>query len=111
MGDRIIISFVDPERSGEYRMTTDPRAAAVISGNGTASVSIPLNAFVGHQVTVYETVTQDGQVKGTFYDSVQGAKSIQSKFALAAGSYQLNVAITDLTTGTTTRNTVDFEVK
>ena len=66
VGTNVVIEFVDPDKTGEYRMTTDPSAKDVSRGStrkagatvqnmflrGAVLLSVPLTAYGDHKVTV-----------------------------------------------------------
>ena len=75
VGTNVVIEFIDPEKTGEYRMTTDPsekdalrpasrsrrrrarRCNAMLPG--AVLISVPLTAYGDHKVTVYTRVLRN----------------------------------------------------
>ncbi len=128
IGNNIIIEFVDPTMTGEYRMTTDPAekdaarkpgwpigvagATAQVVGNNGVRISVPLDRYGDHQVNVYARViaTGHGLVKA-FENTLSGQVAFTQFLALTPGTYRLSVAVKDLTTGAIATDEVPFEVK
>jgi GWxTD domain-containing protein len=128
IGNNIIIEFVDPTMTGEYRMTTDPAekdagrnsggpigvagATVQMVGNNGVRISVPLDRYGDHQVNVYARViaTGHGLVKA-FENTLSGQVAFTQFLALTPGAYRLSVAVKDLTTGNLATDEVAFEVK
>ena len=72
VGTNVVIEFVDPDKTGEYRMTTDPsgkercytlaadsatpKAGATVQNmfmKGAVLLSVPLTAYGDHRCNVY----------------------------------------------------------
>jgi GWxTD domain-containing protein len=126
IGNNIIIEFVDPTGTGEYRMTMDPAAKVApatgamvkagttvqIVGNNGVQISVPLDRYSNHAVNVYARITgSDGRVVKTFGNTVHGQMALSQFLALTPGSYSLTVAVKDLTAGTVASDAIPFEVK
>jgi len=138
IGNDIIVEFVDPTGSGEYRMTTDPaekdaqrlqafvrlqgpppvgtaKAGATVQarGSGAASISIPLNSYGDHRVNVAGRIlSMTGRVVTDFGDfTSQGPAHYTKVVVLPAGVYRLEVVVTDSVTGKLATDSVVFEVK
>jgi hypothetical protein len=120
----VVIEFIDPDKTGEYRMTTDPSekaayAAAPKAGAtvqrmfpGGALVSVPLTAYGDHKVSVHVRMASNGQNLQAIEESVQGPASIYTKvLRLPAGPYHFEVVVKDLVTGKVAADTIEFEVK
>jgi len=125
VGNNIIMEFVDPTMSGEYRMTRDPKVkeTLVAGANQTGAtvqaqasgtvISIPLQIFGDHRVNVFGLIS-DGvpHVVQIFDEPVQGPAPMYTKSVkLPAGSYRLNIVVKDLTGGTVATDVINFEVK
>ena len=119
VGDNVVIDFADPDRSGDYRMTRDPKTSPVAadgrvtSGTGTATISIPLNADAGHKFTVYGVInTPEPRAVASFQEPADGSTALFTKsLSLPAGSYRVRLSVKDLTTGALWNRTIPFEVK
>ncbi|SPE29682.1 Peptidase M56, BlaR1 [Candidatus Sulfopaludibacter sp. SbA6] len=134
IGANIIIEFVDPTMSGEYRMTMDPSekdalrfvappslpAAAVkagatvqVLGNGAALLAVPLSGYGNHTVNVLFRITSTtGRPVANFEDSVPGPAPSYTRFvSLPAGAYRFAVTLKDVTTGVLAKDDLSFEVK
>jgi GWxTD domain-containing protein len=136
VGDDVIIEFVDPERTGEFRMTTDPnekdvaalnltrdpevassrtRAGATVQpmAAGAALISIPLSAYGNHAVQVSVRVQTDLRRPVTsFQDTVQGPAPVYTRFvSLAKGAYRVVVVVRDAANGTLATDDLSFDVK
>ncbi len=85
VGKDVVVEFVDPERTGEFRMTADPSAvllalppsptngATVQVLAGKAMIALPLRWFEGHGVAITGRVlTKDGALVTAFEESVAG---------------------------------------
>ncbi len=136
VGNNVVIEFVDPSMSGEYRMTMDPsekdalrfilprepqllagtsKAGATVQSMGAAAalVSVPLNAYGNHAVNVLvRVVTATRRPVTSFQDTIQGPAPLYTKFiAIPAGVYRLVVVVKDVTTGAIAGDDISFEVK
>jgi GWxTD domain-containing protein len=134
LGTNIVIEFVDPARSGEYRMTIDPSAIAMLRAPGDRPVtnadtpkagatvqpmipggvliSVPLTAYGDHRVNVYGRVTFKERMVQSFEDSIQGPAPLYTKVVpLRAGSYRLEVLVKDIATSKLAADTIEFDVK
>ena len=121
------IDFVDSDGTGEYRMTTDPAAIALLRSNvdlpkagatvemtepDTVRISIPLTAYGDHLVTVNGRVAGKGLEKFLFKASVQGPVPVFTQnLKLAKGTYTLKIDVKDMVTGKLAADTIEFEVK
>jgi len=135
VGTNVVIEFIDRNGNGEYRMTTDPAAIAMSRapgdrpvtnadtlkagatvqrmGPGAALISIPLTGYAGRRINVTaRVVTAQRRMVQSFEDSVQSTVPVYTRVvALATGSYRLEVAVKDITTGKLAADTIEFEVK
>ena len=126
VGDSVIIEFVDPTGTGAYRMTTDPygkdagmnRSGATVEvlRNGAARIAIPLMSYSDHPVTVSgRLVTSKHQLVGTFEESARPAGTAGQVYtklvAVRPGSYQLYLAVRDLTTNALYTDNLAFDVQ
>jgi|GEM_PF-559054 len=123
IGTDIVVEFVDPGKSGEYRMSADPsvasgataKAGATVQrlGNGATLISIPLTAYGDHRVNVAARVlTIAWRIVETYEDSIQGPASVYTKIvALPAGTYRLEVVVNDIAAGKRASDDIVFEVK
>ncbi|HEY2015945.1 MAG TPA: GWxTD domain-containing protein [Bryobacteraceae bacterium] len=132
VGNNVVIEFVDPTMTGEYRMTTDPsekdalrfvappapataKAGGTIQliGNGAAVVSVPLAAYADHRVNVViNIVSATRRAVANFEDTVQGPAPAYAKFvALPKGTYRVVVTVRDTTTNALAKDDLPFEVK
>ena len=134
VGTNVVIEFVDPNKTGEYRMTTDPAAIAMLRAPGDRPVtnadtpkagatvqpmipggvliSVPLTAYGDHRVNVYGRVTFKERMVQSFEDSIQGPAPLYTKVVpLRAGSYRLEVLVKDIATSKLAADTIEFDVK
>jgi GWxTD domain-containing protein len=134
LGTNIVIEFVDPNKTGEYRMTADPAAIAMLRALGDRPVtnadtpkagatvqpmipggvliSVPLTAYGDHRVNVYGRVTFKERMVQSFEDSIQGPAPLYTKVVpLRAGSYRLEVLVKDIATSKLAADTIEFDVK
>ena len=137
VGTNVIIEFVDPTMSGEYRMTMDPkekdvfvllnrprdpqlapdggRAGATVQpmGSSAALISIPLSGYGSHAVNlVCRIVTAEGAPVTMFEQTVQGPAPLFTRFiAVRPGAHRLIVLVKDTTSGATATDDIAFEVK
>jgi GWxTD domain-containing protein len=121
VGTNVVIEFIDPEKTGEYRMTTDPSrrmrtprrrkpAPPCSSWTGATLISIPLSAYGYHKVNVFARVTT---LRGRLYRpqrlikvSAPHTDHWPSRGFLPAGGRRQ-----DLATNKPAADTIDFEVK
>jgi GWxTD domain-containing protein len=127
VGDNVIMEFVDPAGSGDYRMTMDPNvkeapsglqkqrpltgASVVTPGDGTAKVSVSMERYQGHPIIVSgRLVSADGRMAGLIRDLVKPPVTGQRLYTLQVqpGDYQLHLAVQDLTTNTVYNETLTF---
>jgi GWxTD domain-containing protein len=136
VGTNVIIEFVDPTMTGEYRMTMDPkekdvlvllnqprdpqlsasgRAGATVQlmGSSAALISIPLTGYGNHAVNlVCRIVTAEGAPITTFEQTVQGPAPLFTRFvAVRPGAHRLIVLVKDTTSGAVATDDIAFEVK
>lgn len=136
VGTNVIIEFIDPAMSGEYRMTTDPSskdallylpphqpptdAASRKTGTavqrmapGATLISIPLTAYGDHKVTVSAKIfTTANGIVTTFEDTIQGPAPLYTKIVpLPAGTYRVEVIIKDASTNQLATDSLTFEAK
>ncbi len=127
VGSNIIIEFVDPNGTGEYRMTSDPMEKDALAGGANAmrtgatvqmvgsngvQLSVPLDRYSNHQLSVtVRIVAAGGRVVNEFENPVQGQMAFTRFLAVAPGSYRLNVAVKDMTAGTMAYDVIPLEVK
>ena len=131
-GNNVIIEFVDPTMTGEYRMTMDPAekdalrfvappsgpaakagATVQVMGNGAALLKVPLSSYGSHTVSVtFRVTSMTGRPVANFEDAVPGPVPSYTRFvSLPAGTYRLGVILKDGTTGAVARDDMSFEVK
>jgi GWxTD domain-containing protein len=134
IGTNVIIEFVDSTRSGEYRMTMDPSekdvslnvpgrlsatftskagATVQVSAGNWVLISIPLNAYGNHRVSVYGKITAHaGGVVQVFEDTLPGPLPAYRKGStMQPGTYQFAFVLKDLDTGAVVNDAVEFFVK
>jgi GWxTD domain-containing protein len=138
VGTNVVIEFVDPNHTGEYRMTMDPaekdalalvrapgdtpetdaatpKAGSTVQAMGTGAtlISIPLGAYGDHRVNVYARVaTMTHRIVQVYQDPIQDPAPIYTKIiALPAGVYRLEVVVKDTATNKLTADNIVFEVK
>jgi GWxTD domain-containing protein len=138
VGTNVVIEFVDPNKTGEYRMTMDPSAKDALGlvrapgdtpetdaatpkagstvqflGTGATLISIPLASYTDHLVNVYARVmTMTRRIVQVYQDPIQGPAPIYTKIiALPAGSYRLEVVVKDTVTRKLAADSIVFEVK
>jgi hypothetical protein len=136
MGENIIIEFVDPTRSGEFRMTYDPSeknvaaarpaaklgatvATVQVMGTPTAEggkavlISVPLPQNGSHTIDVIGTITSmTPRPVQNFRKSIPGPAPLFTHFVqLGPGSYTLKVLVRDQVTGVLGTDEVVFDVK
>jgi GWxTD domain-containing protein len=118
VGNNIQIDFVDRSWSGVYQLTASPAekkmaqvnwigrnltgTGLVVNGEaGSATISVPLGGFAGHQLKVYGRIlNQSGRTVAVFEEGVQGPATVYKKtVSLRPGSYQLKLSIRDVQTG------------
>ena len=93
--------------------TAKAGASVQARGSGAASIAIPLSTYGDHQVGVAaRIVTMTGRLVTTFEDSVRSPPALYTKVvALPAGTYRLEVVVSDTTNGKLATDSVVFEVK
>ena len=136
VGTNVVIEFIDPNKTGEYRMTIDPSATpAVVRAPGdlpltnaetpkagatvqpmipgAVLISVPLAAYGDHKVTVYTRVVgKDGRVVQMFEDPIQGPAPIYTKvLPIVRGTYRLEITVKDTTNGRLAADNIEYEVK
>ena len=134
VGTNVVIEFVDPDRTGEYRMTADPSQFALLRAPGDwpatnaatpkagatvqpmipggILISVPLSDYGNHKVTVYGRVVGKERNVQVFLDSIQGPAPLYTKVVqIPAGSYRMEIVVKDTTTLTLTGDSIEFEVK
>jgi GWxTD domain-containing protein len=125
VGTNVVIEFVDPDRTGEYRMTMDPSAMAVVTADtpkagatvqpmipGGVLISVPLAAYGDHKVIVYGRIVGNAPMFDGFSDTIQGPAPLYTKvIRRAAGSYRLEITVQDMATNKLASDTIEFEVK
>jgi GWxTD domain-containing protein len=125
VGNNIMIEFVDPKGTGEYRMTSDPTeksatatntrpAGATVQrvGSNGVQLSIPLDRYGDHPLSVsVRIVSGDGSAVQTLAESVTGQLAFSRFLALAPGSYRVNVMVKDLTAGTIAYDVIPVAVQ
>src|SRR5258708_5231457 len=136
VGTNIVIEFIDPNKTGEYRMTTDPAGAPTLvraPGDlpltnaetpkagatvqpmipGGVLISVPLTAYGDHKVTVYTRVVgKDGRVVQMFEDPIQGPAPLFTKvLPIVKGTYRLEITVKDTANGKLAADNIEYEVK
>ena len=125
VGTNVVVEFVDSAKTGEYRMTKDPSAIAVVTADtpkagatvqpmipGGVLISVPLAAYGDHKVTVSWRVAGKGQNTTLFENPIQGPVPLYTKVVqLPAGSYRLEILVRDMMSGKLAADTIEFEVK
>jgi GWxTD domain-containing protein len=103
VGTNVVIEFVDPNNTGEYRMTTDPavtpalnrapgvapstnadtpKAGATVQNmfmKGAVLLSVPLSAYGDHKVIVYSRMTRDDRFVQVYEDPIQGPAPLYTR--------------------------------
>jgi GWxTD domain-containing protein len=125
VGKDVVVEFIDPERTGEFRMTSDPSAelltlppsptngATVQVLAGKAMIALPLRWFEGHGLAVTGRVlTKDGALVTEFEESVAGGTANYVKtIAIAPGEYRLTLTVKDLENSKTYNQSSQFVVR
>lgn len=133
VGTNVVIEFVDPNKTGEYRMTLDPsgkdallnvprgpnsstpKAGATVQTmfmKGAVLLSVPLTGYGNHRIKVYTRMTGNGGRFQVFEDSIQGPAPLYTKvLPVLKGNYRFEIVITDLDTNKLAADTIDIEVK
>jgi GWxTD domain-containing protein len=125
VGKNIIIEFDDPNKTGEYRMTSDPDAALLTLPpsspaeiatvqvlGGKAMISISPRAFANRRVGIYGRILgKGGALVNAFEDTVEGQTNYLKTLPVGLGEYRLVILIKDLATGKTFEQTTTFTVK
>uniref|UniRef100_Q02AL8 Peptidase M56, BlaR1 n=1 Tax=Solibacter usitatus (strain Ellin6076) TaxID=234267 RepID=Q02AL8_SOLUE len=123
VGKNIIVEFVDPDRTGEYRMTSDPNAALVtlpassVTGvtavqvlGGKAMISI-LPRGSQRLIILGRILNKEGAQVTAFEDTAQGPQQYVKSVPLSLGEYRLVTVVKDLATGRSSETTTSFSVK
>jgi GWxTD domain-containing protein len=128
MGTNIIVEFIDPGGTQEYRMTMDPReketarplpiTASVVPGVGTdaqprrVNITIPLDTR-GHKAHVVGSVmTAAGRPVANIEDMANTiANTHTSTFLLVPGSYRVRFTVTDQVDGTVYQGEIPLDVR
>jgi len=103
VGTNVVIEFVDPNKTGEFRMTTDPamtpaltrppgaapltnastpKAGATVQTmfmKGAVLLSVPLTGYGDHNVIVYARVMRDDRFVQVYEDPVQGPAPLYTR--------------------------------
>ncbi len=136
VGKNVVIEFVDPTMTGEYRMTVDPsekdallnvpgdlpmtnadtpRAGATVQPMipGAVLISVPLTAYGDHKVIVYTRVVgKNGRVLQMFEEPIQGPAPLFTKvLPIVKGTYRLEITVKDTTNGRLAADNIEYEVK
>ncbi len=127
VGKDVVVEFIDPERTGEFRMTSDPSAELLtlppsptngatvqVLGGKVRSLRFRLAGSKGHGVAVTGRVlTKDGAVVTEFEEkSVAGATANYVKtVAIAPGEYRLALTIKDLVNAKAYNQSSQFVVR
>ena len=134
VGPNVVIDFVRAPGTGEYRMTADPAAIAMLRasgdwpvtnadtpksgatvqmmGQGSVLISIPLSAYGDHLVRVDGRFLGNDGKKYPFAASIQGPVPVYThNMQLAKGSYTLGIVVNDMTTGKLATDILEVEVK
>jgi hypothetical protein len=129
-----VIEFVDPNKTGEYRMTLDPSGKDALPSHGTGRpngatpkvgatvqnmfmkgavlLSVPLTAYGNHRIKVYTRMTGNGGRFQVFEDTIQGPAPLYTKvLPVLKGNYKFEIVIKDLDTNNQAADTIDIEVK
>jgi GWxTD domain-containing protein len=134
IGTNVVIEFVDRNATGEYRMTTDPAAIAMLRAPGDRPVtnadtpkagatvqpmipggvliSVPLTAYGDHGVNLFgRIVTVTRRTVQTFEDTIRGPATYTKIVPLRPGAYRLELVLKDVVADSLAADTIDFEVK
>ena len=125
VGTNVVIEFIDPDKTGEYRMTTDPaakdayaappKAGATVQNmfmRGAVLVSVPLTAYGDHRVTVLTRMVSGGGRFQVFEDTIQGPAPLYTKvLPVLKGNYRFEISVKDMSTGKVAADTIELEVK
>ena len=127
VGTNVVIEFIDPDKTGEYRMTTDPaakdafyaappKAGATLQNmfmRGAVLVSVPLTAYGDHRVTVLTRMVSGGGRFQVFEDTIQGPAPLYTKvLPVLKGNYRFEISVKDaMSTGKVAADTIELEVK
>ena len=140
VGTNVVIEFVDPNKTGEYRMTLDPsgkdalpnvprepnhatpKAGATVQTmfmKGAVLLSVPLTAYGNHDLSVHTHDRDDASQ--VFEDSIQGPAPLYTRIValprtrtdggVAKGAYRLEVVVKDTANGGLAADKIEFEVK
>jgi GWxTD domain-containing protein len=135
VGNDVIVEFVDPTMTGEYRMTMDPsekdalrlmkppnipgeqvrKAGATVrpAGNGGVMINVPLDPFTTNslRVSVCVTTMSNRVVKNAVERPVRGQAAFAEFLALPSGAYRLEVSVKDVSNAVIATDEFTFEVK
>ena len=128
VGTNVVIEFIDPNKTGEYRMTTDPSATPAVPTNaetpkagatvqpmmpGAVLISVPLTTYGDHKVTIYTRVVgKDGRVVRALEEPIQGPAPLYTKvLPIAKGTYRVEISVKDATNGRVAADNIEYEVK
>ena len=133
VGTNVVIEFVDPNKTGEYRMTLDPsgkdallnvprepnsatpKAGATVQTmfmKGAVLLSVPLAAYGDHRIKVYTRMTGNGGRFQVFEDTIQGPAPLYTKvLPVLKGNYKFEIVIKDLDANNLAADSIDIEVK
>jgi bla regulator protein blaR1 len=136
VGTNVVIEFIDPNKTGEYRMTMDPSATAALVRTpgdlpmtnaetpkagatvqpmipGAVLISVPLAAYGDHKVTVYTRVVgKDGRVVQMFEDPIQGPAPLYTRvLPIVRGTYRVEITVKDTANGKLAADNIEYEVK
>jgi GWxTD domain-containing protein len=125
VGTNVVIEFIDPEKTGEYRMTTDPsekdayatapKAGATVQSmfmRGAVLVSVPLTAYGDHRVTVRTRMVGNTGRLQVFEDTIQGPAPLYTKvLPVLKGNYRFEISVKDMTTGKIAADSIELEEK
>jgi GWxTD domain-containing protein len=129
IGNNVIIEFVDPTRSGDYRMTMDPNAkeghfsgpalsfpirhlAVVLAPPNAVIVSVPLDFPTS--VNIYGRASNSSGFTAAWFEKAvpnPTGELLDKKMNLPPGSYTINVLVNELKSGATYSESVHVDVK
>ena len=129
IGDNVIVEFVDPTFSGEFRMTTDPnaknietapkmllevqggRARAELTADGKLAVTGVADGNSG-AIRIYgQVTTANGNIAASLEDEVGGAPGYSKTISLPAGSYTVKLVLKNLKTGRSSESGLRLLIK
>ncbi|HWC97694.1 MAG TPA: GWxTD domain-containing protein [Candidatus Sulfopaludibacter sp.] len=138
VGVNVIVEFIDPAQTNEYRMTMDPTEKDALARNPlifTASVMPPAPAFgntianttevqprkvtiaipldtLGHKTQVQGTIlTASGKPVANVIDTANGTNSFSAYFNLVPGSYRARFLVRDQVDGKVRQGEITFDVQ